>query len=92
MVQQVQVKNGVMEAQYGGAMGGVVNAVVRSGTNEFHGQAGFYFNNDTMSARPRPTLRASTLTDDTRSRDGTSRTRWTTFQPGTRCSTSAVRS
>ncbi len=56
MVQQVQVKNGVMDAQYGGAMGGVVNAVVRSGTNEWHGQAGFYFNNDNMAARPRPTL------------------------------------
>jgi hypothetical protein len=56
MVQQVQVKNGVMEAQYGGAMGGVVNAVVRSGSNDFHGEVGFYFNNDTLSARPRPTL------------------------------------
>ena len=43
MVQQLEVKNGVMEAQYGGAMGGVVNAVVRSGTNAFHGQAGFVF-------------------------------------------------
>ncbi len=58
-IQQVQVKNGVMDAQYGGAMGGVVNAVVRSGTNRFHGQAGFYFNNDSMSARPRPSLRIS---------------------------------
>ncbi len=56
MVQQVQIKNGVMDAQYGGAMGGVVNAVLRSGTNEFHGEAGFYFNNDKMHARPRPTL------------------------------------
>lgn len=56
MIQQVQVKNGVMEAQYGGAMGGVVNAVVRSGSNDFHGQAGFYFNNNSMSARLRPTL------------------------------------
>ncbi len=56
MVQQVQVKNGVMEAQYGGAMGGVVNATIRSGSNEFHGNAGFYFNNDNMSARPRTTL------------------------------------
>ncbi|WP_321476099.1 TonB-dependent receptor [uncultured Paludibaculum sp.] len=56
MVQQVQVKNGVMEAQYGGAMGGVVNAVVRSGSNDFHGQVGFYYNNDSMSARLRPTL------------------------------------
>jgi len=56
MVQQVQVKNGVMDAQYGGAMGGVVNAVVRSGSNDFHGEAGFYFNNNSMQARPRPTL------------------------------------
>lgn len=67
MVQQVQVKNGVMDAQYGGAMGGVVNAVVRSGTNEWHGQAGFYFDNDNMSARPRPTLEMDP-TDDTRTR------------------------
>jgi len=58
-IQQVQIKNGVMDAQYGGAIGGVVNAVVRSGTNRFHGQAGFYFNDDSMSARPRPSLRIS---------------------------------
>jgi hypothetical protein len=56
MVQQVQVKNGVMEAQYGGALGGVVNAVGRSGSNEFHGEVGFYFDNSAMKARPRPTL------------------------------------
>jgi hypothetical protein len=56
MVQQVQIKNGVMDAQYGGAMGGVVNAVLRSGSNEFHGEAGFYFNNSSMQARRRPTL------------------------------------
>jgi hypothetical protein len=55
-IQQVEVKNGVMDAQYGGAMGGVVNAVVRTGTNSFHGQAGFYYNNNSMSARLRPTL------------------------------------
>lgn len=67
MVQQVQVKNGVMDAQYGGAMGGVINAVVRSGTNEWHGLAGFYFDNDNMSARPRPTLELDP-TDATRNR------------------------
>jgi len=66
-VQQVEVKNGVMDAQYGGAMGGVVNAVVRTGTNAFHGQGGFYLNNNSMSARPRPTLEMDP-TDDTRTR------------------------
>jgi len=67
MVQQVQVKNGVMEAQYGGAMGGVINATLRSGSNEFHGQAGLYFNNDNLQARPRPTLEMDP-TDATRAK------------------------
>lgn len=56
MVQQVEVKNGVMEAQYGGAMGGVVNAVLRSGTNQFHGEGGVYFDNSSMQGRRRGTL------------------------------------
>jgi hypothetical protein len=66
-VQQVEVKNGVMDAQYGGAMGGVVNAVVRTGTNSFHGQAGFYFDHNSMHARPRPTLEMDP-TDATRTK------------------------
>jgi hypothetical protein len=64
MVQQLQVKNGIMEAQYGGAMGGVVSAVVRSGQNEFHGQAGFYWTGDSLTARPRPQLRLSPFDDN----------------------------
>ena len=64
MVEQVQVKNGVMDAQYGGSMGGVVNAVLKSGTNAYHGQAGFYFNNDSMQARYRPTLRLNPDNED----------------------------
>ena len=64
MVQQMQIKNGVMDAQYGGAMGGVLSAVVRSGTNDIHGQGGLYFFNDAMWARPRPTLRLNPKDDD----------------------------
>jgi hypothetical protein len=64
MIQQVEIKNGLMEAQYGGAMGGVVNAIVRSGSNDFHGQAGFYFNNDGMQARPRSSLILDPLNDN----------------------------
>ncbi|MCC6263902.1 MAG: TonB-dependent receptor [Bryobacterales bacterium] len=64
MVEQTQIKNGVMEAQYGGAMGGVINAVLRSGNNQFHGQAGFYFDNDSLRARPRPTLRIDPFDDN----------------------------
>lgn len=64
MVQQVQVKNGIMDAQYGGAMGGVISAVLRSGQNDFHGQAGFYYTGDGLTARPRPTLELSPLDDN----------------------------
>jgi len=63
-IQQVQVKNGVMDAQYGGAVGGVVNAVIRSGSNAFHGELGFYFNNNAMQARTRPYQRLDPNNED----------------------------
>ncbi|MGH8403745.1 MAG: hypothetical protein ACRESO_10145, partial [Gammaproteobacteria bacterium] len=53
-----------MDAEYGGAMGGVISAVVRSGQNQFHGQAGFYYSGDPLTARPRPQLRLDPLDDN----------------------------
>ena len=41
-VQEFQVVSSNFSAEYGRAMGGVVNTVTKSGTNEFHGGA-FYF-------------------------------------------------
>ena len=62
-VEEVQVKNSGFMAEYGGAMGGVVNTVFRSGSNEFHGDVGFYYENDAMRGEQRPTLRLN-LVDD----------------------------
>jgi hypothetical protein len=42
-IQEVQVLTGGFEAQYGQALGGVVNVVTKSGTNTFHGSAYGYF-------------------------------------------------
>jgi hypothetical protein len=42
-VQEVQVQTGGFEAQYGQALGGVINVVTKSGTNQFHGDAYAYF-------------------------------------------------
>src|SRR5262249_11168786 len=42
-VQEVQVQTGGFEAQYGEALGGVVNVVTKSGTNDFHGDIYGYF-------------------------------------------------
>jgi hypothetical protein len=42
-IQEVQVKSGGFEAQYGEALGGVVNILTKSGSNQFHGTAYAYF-------------------------------------------------
>jgi len=41
-VKEVQIKTGGFEAQYGQALGGVVNVVTKSGGNEIHGSAYVY--------------------------------------------------
>jgi hypothetical protein len=42
-IEEVQVKAGGYEAEYGRAMGGIINVVTKSGGNEFHGDAFGYF-------------------------------------------------
>jgi len=42
-VQEVQVQTGGFEAQYGEALGGVINVVTKSGTNKYHGDVFGYF-------------------------------------------------
>jgi hypothetical protein len=48
-VQEVEVKTGGYEAEYGGAMGGIVNVVTKSGSNEFQGEAFGYFTDDSLT-------------------------------------------
>jgi outer membrane receptor protein involved in Fe transport len=42
-VEEVQVKSGGYEAEYGRATGGVINMVTKSGTNTLHGGANAYY-------------------------------------------------
>ena len=42
-VQEVQVKTSGFDAEFGGATGGVINVVTKSGGNEFHGDFGMQF-------------------------------------------------
>lgn len=56
-VEEVQVKSSGYTAEYGGAMGGVINVVTKSGSNRFRGDAGTYFTSDTLRGAERQTLR-----------------------------------
>lgn len=59
-LQEIQVKTSGFEAEFGGATGGVISGVTRSGSNEFHGTFGMAFSTQELNARPRP-VRAVTL-------------------------------
>ncbi len=50
-VAEVQVAKGVLPAEYGGSIGGQVNMITRSGTNQFHGSLFENFQSDKFSSR-----------------------------------------
>jgi hypothetical protein len=60
-VQEIQVKSGGFEAEFGGATGGVVNVATRSGTNEFHGSLGVAYTGDGLNGRDRGYFQRSPL-------------------------------
>src|SRR5206468_9570716 len=49
-IQEVEVKTGGYQAEYGRNTGGVINVITKSGGNEFHGDVFGYFNNASMRA------------------------------------------
>ncbi len=64
-LQEVQVKTGGIAAEYGGALGGVISAVTKSGGNRFSGEGHYYFSGSPISARPVQRLQLSPLDDTT---------------------------
>jgi hypothetical protein len=51
MVQEFRVAGAVVNAEFGGAAGGFVNAVTRSGTNLWHGDTTLFYQNELLNAR-----------------------------------------
>ena len=49
-VEEVQVKSSGYSAEYGGATGGVINVITKSGTNALHGNGLFYYEGKALSA------------------------------------------
>jgi len=50
-IQEFKVQSHNDQAEFGGALGGVVNVVTKSGTNEFHGSVWEFLRNDALDAR-----------------------------------------
>jgi hypothetical protein len=49
-IQEVEIKTGGYNAEYGRALGGVVNVITKSGGNDFHGDGFLYYDNFGMRA------------------------------------------
>lgn len=49
-IQEFKLQSGNFTAEFGHSTGGVVNAAIKSGTNQFHGDAWEYFRNDYLDA------------------------------------------
>ncbi|HWR36718.1 MAG TPA: carboxypeptidase regulatory-like domain-containing protein [Clostridia bacterium] len=51
-IQEVQVKTSGFEAEYGGALGGVVNVIQKRGSNAWHGSIFSYYAGDIFNSAP----------------------------------------
>ncbi len=51
-IEEVQVKTGGYNAEYGRNTGGIINVITKSGGNEFHGDVFGYYDSDSLQAEP----------------------------------------
>jgi hypothetical protein len=60
-IKEVQIKSSGFEAEYGGALGGVVNVIQQRGSNAWHGSVFTYYQGDIFNAAPSKALRNNPL-------------------------------
>lgn len=56
-IQEVQVKTSGIEAEHGGALGGVANVIMKKGTNQYHGTVFASYQNQAMNGSPQAEAR-----------------------------------
>ena len=70
-ISEVQMKTSGVDAQYGGAMGGVVNVILDKGTDNWHGTLFTLFQDGAMNGSPAVRLRYDPLSSGTATTWGT---------------------
>jgi hypothetical protein len=90
-VEEVQVKSSGYAAEYGGATGGVINALTKSGTNSFRGDAMVYYSSDELGMTcggegaycdGRPSLRRNPSNNSVAEYITYRRDNWSRWDPG----------
>jgi carboxypeptidase family protein len=76
-IQEVQVKTSGIEAEHGGALGGVVNVVMKKGSNAFHGSMFATYESNAFDGSPIASLRYDPLNLTNTGLDNSSQT----YQP-----------
>ncbi len=71
-IQEVEVKSSGVQAEYGGALGGVVNVIMKKGTPHYHGSVFVQFENQGLDAAPNGTARYDPLSTPTPTNWGSS--------------------
>ncbi|GAH43965.1 unnamed protein product, partial [marine sediment metagenome] len=56
-IEEIQIKASGYQAEYGGALGGVISVITRSGGNEFHGEILGYYSGPALTGTERNILR-----------------------------------
>jgi len=56
-VEEIQIKASGYQAEYGGALGGVISVITRSGGNKYHGEIIGYYSGPSLTGTERNTLR-----------------------------------
>jgi hypothetical protein len=62
-LQEVQVKSSGYNAEFGGATGGVINVLSKSGSNVYKGSAGTYYRGNALRGAIRPSWRINPYSD-----------------------------
>ena len=68
-IQEVQVKTSGIEAEHGGALGGVINVVMKKGSNGYHGSGFLTYESDALSGSRNATLQYDPLSAPTATTD-----------------------